>query len=398
MTSIPQDLIASALAEHKAGRLQSALSLYGKVLSAQPDHLDALHLAGVVAHQLGDHKQAEGLMARALRRQPRSAGILFNYGHVLRALGRHDDAALAWHQAAAIDPRQAGALVNLAQMRMEQGRLSEAFAQVQSALAIAPNLHEAHYNLAIILRKMFDAGDVEAARTQAGAWLARFPGNTLAQHTAAAFGVGAPPDRASDGYVQAVFDGFSARFDKTLQKLGYRAPQALAEALELLLPDLSGLDILDAGCGTGLCAPLLKARAKTLVGVDLSPGMLDKAHARGLYDRLAAAELTGFLEGAPAAFDLIVAADVLCYFGDLDAVLRAAHGALRPGGHIAFTVERELDAEGFVLRTSGRYAHAERHVRSLLTQAGFTILGCDPQVLRHEAGMPVEGLVVLAAR
>lgn len=89
------------------------------------------------------------------------------------------------------------------------------------------------------------------------------------------------PARASDAYVQSVFDRFSNSFDSRLAALDYRAPALVAEAVsECLGPLAAGLEVLDAGCGTGLCAALLRPFANRLTGIDLSEGMLSKARAR----------------------------------------------------------------------------------------------------------------------
>src|SRR5262249_37322411 len=145
---------------------------------------------------------------------------------------------------------------------------------------------------------------------------------------------------ASDSYVKVLFDNFASTFDVHLQRLEYRAPELVVETLrENGLPAGRESDILDAGCGTGLCGTLLRDYARKLVGVDLSAGMLEKARASGRYDELTEGELTAFMRAHPASCDVIASADTLCYFGDLREPAVAAAAALRPGGRFAFSVE-----------------------------------------------------------
>jgi predicted TPR repeat methyltransferase len=212
------------------------------------------------------------------------------------------------------------------------------------------------------------------------------------------------PDRASDEFVRTIFDTFSESFDENLKDLAYRAPQLLEQALERHAGPADGnggLDVLDAGAGTGLCGPYLRLRARSLVGVDLSSGMLEKARERKLYDELVVMELCQFMRGRPAAFDLVLSADTLCYFGALEEAMAGARHCLRPGGLLGFTVERwaneDADAR-FHMAPHGRYLHAEGYVRSALSQAGFQPLEISPAVLRAELGSDVHGMVVMARR
>jgi predicted TPR repeat methyltransferase len=236
-------------------------------------------------------------------------------------------------------------------------------------------------------------------------WLASDPGNPSAQHYLAACTGQGVPARASDAYVASTFDDFAQSFDTKLEALGYRAPALIGAAVRALLgaPNKE-LDILDAGCGTGLCGPMLSPYARKLVGVDLSVQMLDRARHRGGYDVLYRVELTAFIDDQPQAFDVIVSADTLCYFGDLSAVSVAAYQSLRPGGRLFFTVEvlQPADATGpqtgFLLQTSGRYSHTKDYVRSKLLEAGFTNLALEEVVLRNEAAEPVHGYLVTAQR
>jgi predicted TPR repeat methyltransferase len=212
------------------------------------------------------------------------------------------------------------------------------------------------------------------------------------------------PERASDAYVASTFDDFAHSFDNQLAGLQYRAPALVGDAVRALLGEpKADLEILDAGCGTGLCAPILAPFARRLVGVDLSGGMLAKAQARGGYQDLHKAELTAFMQAHVQRFDLIVSADTLCYFGDLIAVSRVALDTLKPGGWLVFTVEALAEPQssagpGFKLTPFGRYGHTREHVQHALAAAGFEGIALEEAVLRKEAAEPVRGYVVCARR
>jgi predicted TPR repeat methyltransferase len=202
--------------------------------------------------------------------------------------------------------------------------------------------------------------------------------------------------------VRSIFERYAASFDSHLDRLGYRAPQLLTAAVARIIGATRGaLDILDAGCGTGLCGPLLRPFARRLEGVDLAEAMLAKARERDVYDALAAGELTAFIAARKDAYDLILSADTLVYFGDLGAVTEAAAGALRDDGIIAFSLERLADegaGPGYRLQEHGRYSHAESYVRRVLAAAGFTPIAIEPATPRNEGGSPVAGLLVVARK
>lgn len=212
-------------------------------------------------------------------------------------------------------------------------------------------------------------------------------------------GAAEPPPAAPAAYVAATFDAFAERFDHDLRdRLHYRGPEQIAERIERVFGAAGrSLDVCDAGCGTGLLGPLLRPFARSLAGVDLSPRMLEKARARGVYDALEEAELMGYLARRPAAFDVVTAADVFVYIGDLGPVFAAIAGALRPGGGLFFTVER-ADGEGHELRLSARYAHSAPFVRAAAAAAGLREISMEEEVLRRERGMPVYALICTFGR
>jgi predicted TPR repeat methyltransferase len=233
------------------------------------------------------------------------------------------------------------------------------------------------------------------------AWLEREPDNPLAQHYFAACGGSAAPARASDAYVERTFDDFAASFDKKLAILDYRAPGLVAAAVRATLgPDTRELSILDAGCGTGLSGREVRAIAGKLVGIDLSGAMLVRAGETGLYDALEKAELTQYLAARPGAFDVVLSADTLCYFGALEAFAAAAFAALAPGGILAFSAEAMSAGEAgdYSLQPNGRYRHSGAHIDRALAGAGFAVETRSAAILRTEGRQPVTGWIVTARR
>lgn len=369
--------IATAIEEaeehYRQGRLDDSAAAYDIVLSEDPDHLDALEWRGEIAVQQDDYDQAAEHLSRA------------------RALRGDDDFA---------------EFTNLGLCYYELNRPDEAVETLWRAIERDAEDLVSHSNLGKALYDQHANGDTAEAIRIAGLWLQAFPDNPDAKHIGAAIGGGTVPDVANAAYVADVFDDYAETFDEKLAELGYRAPALLNELLGkhgIGAAEETGADltVLDAGCGTGLFGALLRPLAARLEGVDLSPGMLKKAAAKKFYDDLAEAELVAYLAERPGRYDLIAAADVFCYFGALDDALAASRDALRPGGHLTFSVERIADASDtapFVLNESGRYKHDPDHVKALLKAAGFKIRAHRRAVLRHEYGEPVAGLIVLARK
>lgn len=216
----------------------------------------------------------------------------------------------------------------------------------------------------------------------------------------AALGLGPTPPRAPEAYVATLFDQHAEDFDAILVgKLGYRTPQDFAAALSVRGPFARALDL---GCGTGLAGAALAPVCGHLTGVDLAEAMLALADDRGVYDALYVGDAEGFLEAAAEdgeTWDLIVAADVAPYLGDLAPLVARAADRLTPGGLLAFSTEDAPEGvEGWAVGPARRFGHADAHLRDALTAAGLASLALDPIVVRFEDGAPVRGRLVLARR
>src|SRR5262249_29473387 len=142
----------------------------------------------------------------------------------------------------------------------------------------------------------------------------------------------------------------------------------------------TGLSILDLGCGSGLVGASVSTLAAKLIGVDMSPEMIELARARGIYDQLEVAEITEWLERGQTQFDLVISCDCLIYFGDLGAVTRAAAKRLKPGGFLAMSMERG-DRYPYHLTDTGRYTHHPNHVRDVAADSQLNIAKLEENFL-----------------
>jgi len=282
----------------------------------------------------GDHAGARDLLEQTLERAPGWAPALLALGDSLAALGEDELAARAWTRAAHADP---GGVLG-AQLRL------------------------------------------------------------------AARGHGQAPERAPDDYVRALFDEYADRFDAhLLGALAYRGPQILRGTLEQARAaqgaPMRFARAMDLGCGTGLMAAALADCADAILGADLSPRMVEAARRSGLYARVDVCDVAQALAAQEdGALDLVIAADVFVYLGDLAPVFEGAARVLAKGGLFAFTVQEGRDAQDWALGADLRYVHSAAYLRRLAQSHGLAELALTQASTRKDAGADVPGLVAAFAR
>jgi len=284
---------------------------------------------------------------------------------------------------------------------LEAGDTVAAGDLIEQALELAPDWPAGWFRLAEARAASGDIGAAIAAYRRAGDL---DPADTLgARLRLARLGGIDTPAQPPAAYVRGLFDDYADRFDHALvDGLAYRAPDLIAAALAVASGDGRFGSCLDLGCGTGLMAEALRSRVGAFVGVDLSQGMIDKARAKGLYQALLVGDLVATLRDMPAGrHDLVCAADVFCYLGDLSAAIKEAARVLRPGGLLAFSLERQLPSDpagDYYLSDSLRFRHGAAYVARLLVGVGLEIDHIDHGTLRKDRGLPIEGLVVVASK
>lgn len=378
------------------GRAPTRSSVIGELQGFLGDHArdaETWHDLGCALNAEGRYEEAAAALHSALTLSPSNVGVQCAYAFALCGAGDLEEASGLLEEVIQRDPGNGWAYSHLASIRFGQGACAESAQLWECAASFLDEPADCLENLAMAYRRL----GKNACERRCWDRLIRIdPENPAAAHMLTAVGAAPVRSRAPDRYVRHLFDRFAPDFDRVLGLLEYSVPNLVDGWMRDSRgePDAT-MRILDAGCGTGLCGEHLRAWAGELIGVDLSSAMLAQARERGKYDRLIESEIVCFLRDHVEEFDVIVAADVLCYAGDLGPFCEHALASLRPGGRLAFSVERSDDGgSGYVIRSHGRYAHTGAHIRDALRASGTVEI--SEVVLRLESGSPVEGYWVSA--
>jgi predicted TPR repeat methyltransferase len=337
---------------------ERALASYRRALALRTPFPEAHHnLAAALLH-LGDPKAAIQECQQAIAQRPVYALALNTLGAALAKVGKVDEAIAALQQAIHFRPQYANACHNLGNVLDQAGRAGEAKEAYRAALAINPALEEAHYDLA-------------------------------------ALGAEPPPPSTPLPYLMRLFDTYASSFDQHLvETLNYQVPEMLYEAVMATTKARAGLDAIDLGCGTGLVGKVFRGMAGRLTGIDVSPGMIEQAKRRQVYDQLVLGDVVNYLQARKDACDLVLAADVFIYIGDVAPVFQAVRQLLRPGGLFAFSLETTTQAE-YLLQRNRRYAQSLAYIQRLAGEHNLATALVNPVKLRRHGDQGAAGLIVV---
>jgi ubiquinone/menaquinone biosynthesis C-methylase UbiE len=161
------------------------------------------------------------------------------------------------------------------------------------------------------------------------------------------------------------YDAFAAGYER---QRGENDPGGYHELLDELETDFTrrfalGKELLEVGCGTGLLLSRFAEFTSRARGVDLSPGMLEKARARGLDVVEGSATALPFADGS---FDVTCSFKVLAHVPEIEKALIEMARVTRVGGHVVAEFYNPYSLRGLVKRygPAGRIADGahEKHV------------------------------------
>ncbi|MBU0664069.1 MAG: tetratricopeptide repeat protein [Proteobacteria bacterium] len=417
------DLFAQTQQQHQAGNFEQALAGYQALLADDQDNPQLNYLLALLFFEKGKLEEAAHWFSRVVILAPDAAPAHYNLGVIFFEQGDYSKAAQAYEEAAKLCPEDGDIFFNLALTRKKLGQFDKAFSCYQKVLAITPDAEDVLYNLGVLCKDLHHHADaiwflekvvknnpehaqalnnlgylyhmereVDKAIVTFQKLIALDHNAIMASHMLAAL-TGQTTAMAPDTYIRTVFDSFSEHYDESMvDKLGYSTPAQLREML-------TGKDIhrfpftLDMGCGTGLSGESFQDLTEKLIGLDLSPKMLEAAGKKGFYDSLHETDICSFLRENKTSFDLFLAADVFIYTGDLREIFTLVNERAAAGGLFLFSTE--LADQGFCLKPMGRYGHAESYIRDLAQETGFSVIKVVTTNIRKEKEEWIAGKLYL---
>jgi len=303
-----------------------------------------------------------------------------------------EKAEIASKKALTINPLNVDSIINMGNVIQKNHQYESAITWYEKALKIEPDNATLYHNLGI---SYFRLNNNEQAAENFFKALQINPELSVSKHMLAV-AQGTNKARADNKYVADLFDEYAHRYDSHQKDLKYRVPEHVDDAVQKLYSDklLDGkVNVLDLGCGTGLCAPYLEPLCDSFIGVDLSPDMIKIADKLGMYTGLVVGDMSGCMNTRPDYFDLAVAGDVFVYIGDLDQEFQAARVSLKEKACFVFTVQVNDDVENYELTDTGRYNHADTYIAGLIDTYGFTKVFSNNIISRVDYGVPVNSRI-----
>ena len=432
MNGKTEKLFKKALNKQKAKKVSDAEELYKKILRIDKTHLDANYMLGTLYAESGKFDAAEKYLKIAETINPHSPYIQNNLGNLYRQAQQFDNAINHYQKALSAKPDMVEACNNLGVAYKQQGNIDKAMDMYQQAILVNPGFIDARYNLGNLY---WDIDDREHALPCFLKVLETNPGHARSHdklgtyymenndhdkamaHFKSYLGLDDKdecgvelkiaylnkaledqtlPLKIPDQLVRETYEKKAHSWDTDInrEKMEFLGPQHIKEAFEKIYTQSHDLDILDLGCGSGLCGEFLQNHSQTLIGVDLSQHMLAKAREKDIYNTLVNNDIVQYLNSSDTMFDVITGSGILIFFGDLEVLLNTIKLKLKPGGRFIFTLYKSKE-NNIEVRENIHFAHSADYVQNTAHKYGLKPELISDITHEFDYGKPQPGLIVV---
>ncbi len=371
-------LIKGLIYEAK-GQINEARAAFAQAESLNGNNLQAkFHLANILSRQ-EDYNEAEIRYKKLAEITPNEFAIHNNYAEMMYRQKRLAEALEEYRKAVIINPQSAEVCNNIGLILKDMGEYEEALGLFFNALKLDETQTAISLNISECLI-LLSRNDEKKALDIANNWVKSYPDSLFARHIQATM----KGDNLVDNkvYTEKLFDNFADNYELVMQNLEYTTPLAIRR----IIGNYQGR-IVDLGCGSGLVGEALKALSNYIIGVDISSQMLKKAKAKQVYQELIKSDICDFLR-LRSDYDIIIAADVLVYFGDLAEFINLCRGK-----RLIFSLEIDNDIPQYQVQKNGRFKHNSDYINKMLHDNGFSCITMHDEILRYENGSAVNGII-----
>lgn len=350
-----------------AGNLDQAEQALQKVLLVDTDHVEALSNLGVIALKREQGQLAIDYFTKALARDNEHIESRNNLAATFMHYDRFENALMHYDVLLQKSPDNAEYLYNSGVAQMALGHLNEAILHFEHLLRLDSKHFASLNNLSAIYNRLGDKTRAQHLLQQA---LTVKPDDAASQHMLRALLEAGKPAKTCKEYPTNLFNNYALYYDKHMQEqLHYQLPAHIKVLLDEIIsqPIVNALDL---GCGTGLTGEVLRPFCQHLTGIDIAAKMLVQAKAKQVYNQLIEEDAIHYLAQNIKPFDLIVAADVLPYLGDLDELFLLVRQRITAFGYFIFSAEISVD-KPWQLQGSARFSHSTEYLQELAKTHDF---------------------------
>ncbi len=389
----PEELFHLACTLHQDGQLQEAIVVYTRLLERIPPSPLVFYNTGLAHQELELFDQAISFYHQAVELDPDDGDILFNLALCYQKTGKYEEAVLWYNQGISKADNDPDIYYNIGSCHQQNGQETEAINSYLKALKIDKYHISSLNNLAYLFHK---DGQYSNAVSMYERLLAIDPDHQAARHMLTAL-TDANLSKPSQRYITEVFDNYADNYDTSLvSQLAYDVPNGLRQLYNrhFHTVDLRS-KVLDLGCGTGLSGLAFHDISDHLTGVDLSEKMIDAAKKKEIYNRLVVDEIDHFLVNEDERYNLLIAADVLNYIGELETLFIQTFNCTRKGGVFCLSTEMQKTGKEIQIGKTGRFQHSASYLHKTAEQAGWQLIEQEETNLRKEQGNWVKGHLTL---
>ncbi len=428
-----RDYFKSATTYYQSQDYNKALQYALKAIKSDIDNIDKIMLLGNIYYILQDYEKAQTCYEKILSLDSLNICAQINYADTLIMLRRYKQAEqylpnitvkenrlfmqakISFAQEDFISAEKAFTAYTqlkntdawawnmLSQAAQKNQHYQTSLAAALNAVDVSGGDDSHHLNLSYTIYEIAVEKGKDFVLPTLQKWHRKYYDNPIVRQSWNSFFPVSDFCKSDSQYVRKIFDEFSDSFDDTLQELEYAVPTNIAQIAKVNMADsfTKNISVLDLGCGTGLCAQTLQKifHRASFVGVDLSPKMLEKAETKKVYKKLINDDIETYLLQQKNKYELIVAADVFTYFGDLKKIFQGLYRSLKNNGKIIFSISALFGADSmWQQHLSGRFLHHKKYIQNLLIETGFSSEKFEHCVLRKEGGNDVSGWIVWATK